>query len=103
MKIGPALPNPQRLPAPREQAAAAIVREANATRDSVDEREGRGPMMHIIRQSEHERPTTRGEILASRQAGTTARVSHALASYARVANDGDQGALREMLGFDAYA
>jgi len=57
----------------------------------------------VIDESRHARLVARAEVMATPQRGQSAHANRALATYARVAEDGERRSLRDMLGFDGYA
>lgn len=103
MKIAPALPSPQQPPASPGRCAVAPVAATGAARDAGDERARHPGPTQATDAPAQGRLIPGRETLATRQADHPAHVSRALASYARVANDGEHSSLRELLGFDAYA
>lgn len=103
MKIAPALPNPHPSTAPRGHSVVAAVQAPDAVAEAADGRERRSPPKPAADAPEAVLASTRGEILATRQGVPAPRVAHALASYAQVASGREHHALRELLGFDAYA
>ncbi len=102
MNITPVLPNPPQRPMDREPAAVGAVRPAQQTRDPVDETDRRAMVAQPYDQAERERLSQGVAGPVPRQAGS-ARIGRALATYAEVGGDSDRHALRELLGFDAYA
>lgn len=79
------------------------VRESLPARDAADGGDRRSPVERRPGAADGETLARAHEHRAVRQADYPARVSRALASYARVADAGEQNSLRELLGFDAYA
>jgi len=104
VNITPALPNPYQLPVDQDKGAVAAVRAPNRARDSADQAGRRELRPQHIDETERERLVAQTNILLDRPPhAASARASRALASYAEVAESGDPGGLRELLGFDAYA
>jgi hypothetical protein len=103
LKITPALPNPYQRPAQQERGVVGAVHESLPVRDGAAERNRRAPMAQPPDSAarDHLEPSSERHLV--RQTDHPARVSRALASYAGVANQGEQNSLRELLGFDAYA
>ena len=81
----------------------ASISAARQTRDATDQ-PGRSPAAQpVVDASRHARPVARAEVTVTPQRGQSAHASRALATYARVADDGERRSLRDMLGFDDYA
>jgi len=81
----------------------AAIRAPNRARDSADEPERRTQPLQRIDQPERERLASRMENRLEKHLGSSARASHALASYAEVAGSDERSGLHDLLGFDAYA
>jgi len=99
VNVTPALPNPYKPPPQPDRTAVGAVCAGRPMRDAVDAREQQpaGRSMDTFGAAD------RTQLVATRYAAYSTHASRALASYARVAGDGEHHALREMLGFDAYA
>ena len=102
MNITTALPNPSQRPGDREPTAVGAVRPAQQTRDPADETDRRAIFAQPFDQAERER-LSRGVVGPVPRRAGSARIDRALAIYAEVGGDSDRHALRELLGFDAYA
>ena len=102
MSITPVLPNPSPRPLDREPTAVRPTRSAPQTGDPAEETERRAMLAQPFDQAERERLSQGVAGPVSRQAGS-ARIDRALATYAEVGGDSERHALRELLGFDAYA
>ena len=100
MNITPALPNPYHPPAEHERTAVSGVRAPHPTRDAASQAERRVPLPQMTEEAWRERAAEHPVVL---QSGESARANRALASYARVADEGRRGDLHDLLGFDAYA
>lgn len=82
----------------------ASVRAPNPPRNVADQAESRQPLSQAIEQARRDRVvTTYTGARVTPHPESSARTSRALTSYARVAESGESGNLRELLGFDAYA
>jgi hypothetical protein len=99
VKIAPALPNPHQ---PRTHEGSATPPQGRPP-EAVDEPAAGRPPVPRVDGTARAAPITREQILMTRQAEHSLQAFRALASYNRVAGDGEHDALREMLGFDAYA
>ncbi|MGB5202047.1 MAG: hypothetical protein WBN68_08235 [Sedimenticolaceae bacterium] len=102
MNVTPALPNPSQRPVDRGSTAVGAVRPTQQTRDPTDEAYRRAILAQPNDRAERERPSQDIAVPVPRQAGS-ARIDRALATYAEVGGESDRHALRELLGFDAYA
>ena len=102
MNITPTLPNPPQRTVDREPTTVGVVHPAQQTRDPADETDRRAMLAQPFDQTERERLSQGVAGPVPRQAGS-ARIDRALATYAEVGGDSDRHALRELLGFDAYA
>ncbi|MGD8956485.1 MAG: hypothetical protein PVJ03_04070 [Chromatiaceae bacterium] len=102
MSITPVLPNPSQRPVDREPTVVGPLRPAQQKGDSGDETDRRTILAQPFDQAERERLSQGVAGPVSRQVGST-RIDRALATYAEVGGDSDRHALRELLGFDAYA
>ena len=102
MSITPVLPYPSQRPMDREPTAVGPLRPALQTGDPAEENERRTLLAQPFDQAERERLSQGVAGPVSRQVGS-ARVDRALATYAEVGGDSERHALRELLGFDAYA
>jgi hypothetical protein len=81
----------------------AAVRVSNPQRDAVGQAVVRKPPAKTIELSKEERVGTGTGTPVMPHRDGSGRTSRALASYAKVAEIGESGRLRELLGFDAYA
>jgi hypothetical protein len=101
LKITPALPTPYRPPAAQERPAVSAPHPADPMRDAA-QRPARG---HSADPVGHQPLVARGDsTLAFREAVSPSRhIDRALASYTWVAEDSERSALRDLLGFDAFA
>lgn len=103
MNITPTLPNPQPPAQPLERKAVAAVNAARRSRDATDEPGRRPGAQRVIDESRHAELVGRPEVKVTPQRDQSAYANRALATYARVADDGERRSLRDMLGFDDYA
>jgi len=95
MKITPALPRPFTPPAPQGREAVGAAQPGRPSPDATDEPRRQ---QTVMREAPVVRPPT-----VRPSTATTAQADRALAAYAAVATEREQGDLQALLGFDAYA
>ena len=81
----------------------AAVNATRRSRDATDEPGRRPGTQRVIDESRHAELVARADVKVTPQRGHSAYASRALATYARVADDGERRSLSDMLGFDSYA
>ena len=103
MNIAPTLPTLQPPAQQQERRVVTAVNASQRSRDATDEPGRRPVAQRVIDESRHARLVARAEVTATPQRGHSTYASRALASYARVADDGERRSLSDLLGFDDYA
>lgn len=99
----PALPRPLDLPVAQRRAVVSVVEAVDVAREVEDEPRRRPGAAAPATSDVGGRERLAGAPVATRATAHPGYVNRALDAYGRVAAEGDRNALRDLLGFDAYA